>query len=184
MNQFRRYLSVVENPFLLTTLFAVLGWCFTRLIDKVSMVPVLEFSVKHPTGSDANTFRYTFRNISHSESFDNLKLLIVSKSDSIKKYDLQIPPPNFIDKNNDSIALDRINHSFFFRLTKLNPKSEFNLILITTGKNPVPVRISSDGSIRITQSNLITFLIKNEFVILGALIIIWLGLIILYISAK
>jgi len=61
----KNILLLEKVPYLLTVLFALVGWAVVHIVDRIEKTPTIEYCVETTHGSSKNHYEYTITNISH-----------------------------------------------------------------------------------------------------------------------
>jgi hypothetical protein len=187
-------LKMTEFPFLLVLLFSITGWLFTKLSDKITSAPTIEYELIRESSPEfgLKQFKYRLTNLSSNKQFKNLSFLIVIPENEWGRFDIKsgtlvnIPPAASYA---DTVFINPPRFALQFTIKHLNPLNQYDLVVNYNGKisNPVftlidnqPDKEISSDSLILKPASIFTFLVKNELYIYTALFIFFLLIIFLY----
>ncbi len=175
-----------KSPYLLTLVFAAIGWTTNQIWLDMTSSPIVEarrYSFDIANGLVG--FRIT--NLSRTEYFDSIKLRIRIKKDSISKCIGQpllvpIPPTDLGFSPNAERTRPKCETAKYaqFELPRLHPGGEVEVYINVTERTVPDLSMNSVNAVRLIESSFETFLVKNRFSILIWLLGVWCLLIITY----
>jgi hypothetical protein len=173
-------------PYLLTILIALAGWSLSRIIEKITEAPTIEYSVKTvKEDSGKKTYRLYIHNIS--------KTLLKKMVFKISYYDSQlnkISNPNIITippafKDDLAVGDDAPNNEYAtYEINQMQPGWKYILTADIEGDD-LPVfymKSVNDETIRMKELGIETLLIRGQTYIIVGLFLIWSVLIVIYLS--
>ena len=88
-----------KAPYLLTLAVALIGWCGTRAIDRVTDAPTVGYSMESDTSSDGVQVKCYVKNLSHASLLSGLVFVLEDISGgkaTAKSGEIEYPPPTWI----------------------------------------------------------------------------------------
>lgn len=184
MSGFLYSLRVEKAPYLVTILFASLGWGTKHTVDRILASPTIEYTYEVRDTSQNKSVTVTLRNVSHDKIFKNLLFVLLLPPDapgeflSVKKTALS---PAWEGDN----PPHKTKHSGTFDLPALHPNWEVRLVATFSGDISPTLRLhSSETSVRLVQPSVETFLVKHELLFFTSMIIIWALVILVLLSYR
>ena len=187
-------LSYEKVPYLLTILFAALGWTLLQFSSELTQSPVLEYS-KTLCGNKETKVIYTFTNLSNDTLFTELHAKIMFRTqrgkelvkDDLKLQLRAVPPhgigqPNKPEMGTRSIRSETILDYVSFHIPRLSPGAIVTASVKSNKKFTPQLVIECDKAIKILESSYQTGLLKYRFTFLLVLIAVWSLLIMFYIA--
>lgn len=181
-------LKAKDFPYIITILFAIIGWGIVHLVDEFNKKPIVEYEVSTEKKENATEFTYKISNISDNSNFKNLTFVIKTQTDddTILKHSVTVPAPmyNHQENNGDrspSLVVSEAN-KFAYTVVEFQPDWEVDL-KIEKKKSEVPkLRFYTDSSsaVLLVEKSWETCIYKNEEVIIFALILLCILFVVLY----
>lgn len=178
-------LKTEKFPYLLTILFALIGWSLTHSVDRLINSPIIEYKLKKEcSGNGRKLVSYEITNISRDRLFENIEFKLLCKRGCKGKFlqaKLKLPPPMDIseevemDDDYVKFSIPELHPDWKLLLT-VEMSEDFNPTLHFSSKKSA----NDNKPIRLLRSSFETYLIKHELKIIIGLIVFWSLLIILY----
>jgi hypothetical protein len=172
-----RLLGLKEFPYVFTLLIAALAWTLTHLVDRLSeSSSILTYEMIENTALKSYTFR--FENVSKDQIYSRFDAII--STDSGKLITAELVQPRIYNIANQAPL--KLEGAFRFYIDNLFPGNVFTVeITCECTKEP---RIFFDPPktqpVRIEPPSYASFIIKNEFELLLALVVCWILLLVAY----
>jgi hypothetical protein len=169
-------LHAKDAPYLLTILFAMLGWTFTHGIDRLLSAPTLEYECKTDTVGVA----CALENLSQDKVFRNLHFTIQVPRGSIANPQADWLQPCTGDRDDPQPSIANGGASYHFGT--LHPGCGVKVLLETKGQGPSELRVtaSAEAAVKMVQKSVLTRLVRSEFPILFGAVVGWSLLIVIY----
>lgn len=159
---------------------AALGWLITHYVDRLNASATVEYSsyVENCDGiatlpATACNYRVEVTNLNRTTSFNNLVFNFLAKGEGqISSYAFRPIEPAHVGNEPPRVG----PRSAEFIATKLMPDAAIEIILRATG-GPPTMHVQADDTIRMSPPTLETFLARYEMILMTALIVSWIGLI-------
>jgi hypothetical protein len=157
-------------------LIAALGFLFSKLYERLEALTVLEYSLER----HGNVTIYTFKNLSRVEKIKNAQFIIFSTDVYLTVLKPQYIPPA-VPSTNPAPPGEDNPHSRIFSLEELNPTNSINLTVeVDSHPESLQLRFKSDGAVIVMPRGFETFVVDNEFTILGGLILVLIAVAVTY----
>ena len=200
LKYFRRWFDTISRiliadklPYLFTILIAITAYQLDHIISNVSETPIIEygFSIlnsKDSAGFKVDSIKVTIRNLNKKTAFKNLEFDIKYRSGRRSKptevYDADLIPISPAPILPDSDAYSWRSQYNHYKIPQLQPDGEYWAILKIRDKkelNNMPmIYLSSSDNVWLTESNMETFVIRNQIWINIVLIALSFFMMILY----
>lgn len=171
-------------PYVVTLLFAAVGWGVTHTVDRVLKSPVVEYQTKVLAGAKQSSLVVTLRNLSHERVYEDVSITFLLRGKEAGQFisaRKTAVPPAWEGDVEPMVTAQSVQ---FDRLT-LHPAWEVMLTAQFNGPvSPVVHLVSAKPTVRLVPPSLETFLLNNEVkVILGALLL-WAAILIWLVGAR
>lgn len=180
-------LKTEKFPYLLTILFALIGWGLTHSVDRLINSPIIEYKLKKEFSENGGkTVSYEITNISRDRLFENLEFKLLCKrgykGKFLKAKSKPFPPmdlPEEVEFGDEyvKITIPEFHPDWKFILT-VKMSEDFYPTLHFSSKNSA----TGNKPIRLLQSGFETCIIKHELQIIVGLIALWLLTIVIYLA--
>lgn len=171
-------------PYVVTLLFAAIGWGVTHTVDRVLKSPIVEYRTQTRSVDAHQVYTVRLRNLSREAVYENVNfvfLLSSSRDGVFVDADIVAVPPAW---EGDKPPL-RQKHSVQFPIPALYPAWEFELRARYTGSQVPVLRMEkSKTPFRLSPPSLETFLYDNEIPVIAASIGIWAALLLFLIGRR
>lgn len=171
-------LARTEVPFLVTLLFALLGWGLSQAVDRVSKRPILKYTVDVEEDVDLRRVQVALKNIMSDVNFKNFKLQILGADPAVRFSELAVTVPrgpplrSSLSARHDSIDLD-FDH--------FPPRSQVRLTALMEGDGKPQIHIlESEDPMLLEPRGLPTWIVEWELHILSLIVIMACGLLLLW----
>lgn len=184
----REILRAKELPYILTILFALVGWTFSQISGILTKYSTIEY--RFEDHKEHHYFSYRLTNLSRDKSFKDLNIHVeldttdydLCELDSGQILAISPAPRDGFRKNNDKVK-NHIN----FTLKRMYPQTEYILVAYYTRhgneKEVMPFfsyTNDDNETLILKKASVFTFLVKNELWVYTGLFIFLLILIFLY----
>ena len=167
-------------PYLLSILFALLGWSCLHVTDRMLSKPILEYSVDSARNGNSSQYEYLFENLSPDKIYDSVRLSFIlsnpSRGDFITFFEIY-SVTGYIFSPNRKIQF-RENAECV--LIKYQPGFKVKVVCKVEGNTFPIIRYYASTPLFIIKKGFETFIVKNETTIFFTLITIWVILITIY----
>lgn len=172
-----RILDQKQLPYLFIMLIAAIAFLVSTLFQHLNSLLVLEYSfARHGDITDC-----TFKNLSRLTKITNTTIRIDSYSDQfLSDGSITWIAPTPPDPDGPPVTKTPDGHEEFFMIKELNPTNIVICSVETTPSSKLIVYCSSDNSFILLPRGLRTFVIDNEFAILGGLALILVAVAMIY----
>jgi hypothetical protein len=194
MPKLLKALRATEAPFLLGGLMAFAAWAGTHIVDRTLESPVIEYSYRWvekpsfaliPCDSESVAPKYYLevltRNLSRDSLFKGVEIAFRMPSETkarIVGHHIRTVPPAM--PNPENVGRCGAKYARFPSLT-FQPRTEFHLLLGVSAKElPVAHLINADGAVYFRESDIETYLVRNEVIFIMIALFFVLGLAVLY----
>lgn len=171
-------------PYLVTLLFAAVGWGVTHTVDRVLKSPIVEYQTQVSTTPAGKVFHVRLRNLSQDRVYKNVRLVMllpVTKQGVFESAGVDPKPPAWEGAAGPLVK----DYSVQFHLPALYPSWEFELKAKFTGSEVPVLRMSeADPALRLAGPSLETFLFDHEITIIAVAIGVWAALLLLLIAMR
>ena len=173
-------------PYVVTLLFAAIGWGVTHIVDRVLNSPIVEYRTEVVEGSDrtTRTFVARLRNMSRDRAYTNLTVEFLLPPSSTGKFTtgtVDAKPPAAFGSRPPKMA----GGSAKFDIPALFPSWEIALIANYTGDEIPELRLEkANPAPRLVRPSLETFLVDHEVKIILGAIVLWAGLILFLVVTR
>jgi hypothetical protein len=175
----RAFLTTEKFPFLLALLFAMVAYSLNHIVDRVTAMPIIEYSVIKIRSGKEFIFTYQISNITPDKQFSDIVFLLsAGEKDTITNAKPFIHPP--IVQNSTTDIFEKDTKTVKLPLKSFQPNSDFVIVLSKQLDEEIPLRISCATPIFLTKPSLKTYLQKNEITILIILTSVCIILILIY----
>jgi hypothetical protein len=181
MSRFIDSVAFEKAPYILTVLFALIGWGMKHSVDRLLGSPILAFTSEVTPAGAHQLITITLQNISHDKSFKDLKfVLIFPRTPSGKFVEAsKVATPPAWDGDQPAYLSE---HSVEFDFPVLHPNWEVKLGAKFSGKVIPVFRVSkSETPLRVIPQSLETILVRHELQIILGMIAFWFLLILVII---
>lgn len=179
--------KIESFPLLITLILGMTGWLVNHLVDRITIKPLLEYSFVEKSINDSiKKYTYRFENVTNNQKFDSLDLILISKKDNLEKNLIGDSITDFKYSSVKLISNAYLSHVINsdhvqFTIVKMQPKmvaqASFKL-----KKGSVPVlTYRSQETLSVRESNLETYFLKNETIIMLCLLGVYLSIMLIYI---
>lgn len=178
-----------QIPYLLTILFAALAWTTNQIWDDISKSPTIEYKfILDKSVPLSKKVRIT--NISSDHLFSNLVFKVRSEKGSdlgCITTDIAPFPPVELRYSKSPNIQNQCEHNCSakyaeFKIPHLQPGSSIMLIMESEIDSVLTLGVWSESKVRLVNRSLETILIKNRFIVLVYLFIIWILSIGIYVT--
>jgi hypothetical protein len=162
-------------PYVVTLLFAAIGWGVTHTVDRVLKAPIIEYRTQVVPGPDAETsvFIAKLRNLSHDRVYGKIAVVFLLPASSHGKFTyarVDATPPAWEGRAQPKWE----GRSVRFNLPALYPAGELALSAHYTGDSAPLLRLAeAENALRLTGPSLETFLVDHEITIIVCAISLW-----------
>ena len=180
-------LRTEKFPYLLTILFALIGWGLTHSVDRLINSPIIEYKLtKEFTENRKQLVSYEITNISRDRLFQNIEFKLLHKRGSKGKLSqansktfppMDLPEQVQFGAEYATITIPEFHPDWKFVLT-VEMSEDFYPTLHFSSKNPA----AGNRPIRLLRSGFETYIIKHELQIIVGLIALWLLTIVIYLA--
>jgi len=176
-----KLLSKDTVPYLLTVLFATLGWTLTTFVSQIGSSPIIEYTKTRSNNLTEVTFEV--QNISKNIKFTNLIFYILLNDNEPgrcvgKPVIVPIAPLHFGKDREEPICREGVESVFL--IDEFHPYSKVSMSVIANGKTDAEIRLTSSNAVLLKEENYQTRLIKYELEILIFMIAFWTVCIIMF----
>ncbi len=193
-------LSQKEVPYFLTVLIALLGYTVQTASSEIMSRHMIEYSYSNRAYKDQKAVRFFISNLSNDKHYRNLRLSVLANGNDMKfQMGILLAKEPFsqsetrIDESNER---DFFHNAINFKINNLLPGAKFQLIVLYEGKigdnrpvlnllndsaDPTGFSVESDAPL-LSESNLETYVAKNNLSIMLLLVLVWIILIVFYAS--
>ena len=198
-NELRRLLGATEAPFLLALLFGTVAWGVTHIVNRSLATPILEISSARQSNVEATLVEcvdkkvkklevaelvtYSFRNISRTQLFKDVKFLVRRPGDSgAKILGARLKPvaPALPGREAETCDTSHV----VVKCPEFHPGWEMTLSVGVDAKTELAAHISSTaGPVLLKEKGLETWLVRNETRIVVILVVLCAMLVALYLVA-
>jgi len=173
-------------PYVLTILFASVGWGITHAVDRVLKSPALEFRPKvSELDSSQKKFRVQIENISRDRSFSDLEFVFLLDPKQSGRF---VSSPSVIPVSpawEGDQAPEQKDHSVVFPIPMVHPGWLLTLEAQYTGPQQPAFRLRKSGQpVRLVTPSAETFFVKHEISFIGGTILLWLIVVVVIISTQ
>lgn len=162
-------------PYIVTMLFAAMGWGVTHSVDRLLSSPVVQFETETKTAGNKTSFVVTLRNLSHDRLYKNLRLIFLLPSKDGGEFltaQTIAKPPAWDGDRPPTVTAKSVQ----FDLPALHPSSEVALRAEFIGAVVPIVRLErAEPTVRLVAPSFETFLLKHEFKIIVGALLVWAG---------
>jgi len=185
----KNILRLNEFPYLLTIIFTLLGWTFTKISDKITKLPTIEYALDQSENKlHKSILTFSLINLTDDKQFKNVGIRIeIDSLDYESKIEkgvlIAIPPAS---RWTDEPFITSMKNEIQFKIPVFNPGCEYQLQVFCEGtiRDPVPSIFYFDEnqteSVILKKSSFFTFIVKNDLTIYLALFVTLCALILLY----
>ena len=184
-------LTLEKIPYLLTMLFALIGWTLTHIADRLLQSPIIEYRVEEQQDNNDRTVSLTLTNISKDKLFKDVQFdwLIqdINKGKFIRdsSYLTEFPPMTLqtteeTEEDHVRFTIKEFHPSWKLQLTSKVLGSALPTLHFSTMSN-IQEKNPTVEPIFLIDASFETFLVKNELEILFYLLLLWFLLIMAYI---
>lgn len=167
-------------PYFLAILFAIVAYTLTHIVDRLSLQPIVRYSVDRDFSKKECRLTYHVKNITTDKTFDSVDFLIIpTNDDSINAGDVNVFPPMKLNSTADFTGIK--SNVFAFHLGNFQPNSKFDIYLEKKKGSEPDIRIFSKSTVVLQKASFETFLIENEILILISVMVVCISIIIWYI---
>ncbi len=193
-------LSQKEVPYFLTVLIALLGYTIQTASSEIMSRDMIEYSYSNKEYKGEKAVRFFISNLSNDKHYRNLKFSVLANSNDMEfKMGILLAKEPFsqsgtrIDERN---LKDFFPNAVNFKIDNLLPGAKLQLIVLYKGKlgdnRPVlnllndpadstGFSVEPDAPL-LSESNLETYIAKNNLSIMLLLVLVWIVLIVFYAS--
>lgn len=172
MSQFLDRLRLAKAPYVVTILFASIGWGVTHTVDRLLASPIIEFTTELKPTATNKTIVVTLHNISHDKIFKKLSFtLMLPEGTGTFVSAKKVPVPPAWDGDIDASAE---GHTANFLFPALHPGWEVRLIAKFSGdSSPTLYLQDSETAVRLVSPSWETFLVTYELQFIIGMIVTW-----------
>lgn len=173
-------------PILLTLLFGAASWLIIHINDRLLAAPIVRYSVNQKDISNGHELTYRVKNITRDKKLDDLTFLItkdyrdslLNNGDSIYSSDVIYYSTIKVESTLDITE----NGPNFLQthLSQLQPGAFFEITIRKKKDTEWPLRVSSSGTVYLSESSIQTFLVEHELGILSLIAITCILVLIVY----
>jgi len=181
----------MEFPYFLTLLFGLIGYHFSEISKSILITPSIEYNRTITVGTAKNdsvkkTYEYIIRNITEDRNFQNLTINFANDD---RRNSLRIFEPKIVavePASNQFTSKDSVDRRIIeFKISRFQPGDEYKLLFKSISKvkdeQKLPaLYLTSDGAVRILETSIKTWLVKNYIFVNSILLLVWFILIIIY----
>ena len=162
-----------KAPFLVTLILTIIGWAITHVVTELTTAPTLELQSEVRRAASGQVLELRLTNLTRDKVFKGLSLLVtVSDGETLNRF--TVTPVEPAHEGDDPAHSAGLSGSFVF--PEIQPGSIFYAEAEYIGSTPPHVRIQMpEGTVRIVEPSLETFIIRNELGLLFGLMIIGMG---------
>jgi|SRR5437588_3910779 len=169
-------------PYVVTLLLAGIAWSTTRIVDRVTQIPILEFCIREQSQGGERAVSCNVTNLCY-KIFRDLNLYLTTEDAGTH---IQRPEIAYIKPIMPNILKDKTpeleDETATYTLTELQPFCTASLRAAVKGSGLVSLRYNSSSTepIRLVGWGLSTFIVRHEIGIYMGLVICWLVALVVY----
>ena len=174
---------------LLGTVVAGAGWLVTHFVDDSVSVPVLEYRLRHGSKADPDfdcpfsRTEITLYNLSRQKKFKELTFLLFFNEGegTFNELSKMVPtPPAYPPTRSGPPA--SFGNTFTYPRTAIHPQTELRLLGCYESKTHPTFHVTQESeAVRLVERGGLTWLIRHEFGVAIALLLLWTGFVIFYV---
>jgi hypothetical protein len=169
-----------KAPFLVTLIIAGLAWTLTSIVDRLLATPMLLQRIEDRAVASKQTTYITLKNITRDKTFRKLRLLVTAAPNTVLKERPQVIPyqPAWEGDHPGIFA----GKTFDFTFSEIQPNWQFEIAVSYEGNERPSIRLSLENeTIYVIEPSLETFLVENDTVVFAGLVVLWLGLLAIFV---
>ncbi|SEN85134.1 hypothetical protein SAMN05192574_104352 [Mucilaginibacter gossypiicola] len=161
-------------PLVFALMLGFIIWGLEHIVEESLKTPVIEYSVSKKIKKDTVQLIYEFSNLSREKKYSNLKILYLLDQNQRIYTGSYVPDRLAVEDQNDvPFYIDTTHNEGVFNIKTVQPLASFKIILNIRNDTLPEIRYATEETIILKEYSLDVFLVKNEFIVIFVLIIIF-----------